>query len=448
MADTIIPRDLGSSFHPEDPITGPEQLAEFQGFACDVPSDAGMINAVNNPPLNPTANSTRAARMFRPELVQGLSGGNGLPTPDPLPPSAGATFERRGLHNLGLVVPGLGPDLPIDMWSFEARIDNDRDVDIETWPGPTIRVREGQVVHSILGTRTGPHTIHHHGIEPTPMNDGVGHLTFEVEDGYTYQWRAAEAGTYFYHCHRNTTLHFELGMYGMLIVDPDVPGAPFADGGPGVTLLGNDPVAYDAEAIWVADDIDTRWHGLGEADDEPQNGFPVLSHVAAGLQACDSDGRSGFVPINDPDNPRLHEFRPNVFVVSGQAAPFADNGENLITAAGVSVSAGQKVLVRALNASYCTTIWKFPAGLQATVTAADGRTLGRSETGFGAYSAPYALADIGHEFTLGTAQRWDLLVDTLGSGPGQHLVEIEFRHWITHALLRTVRVPIAVSGSV
>lgn len=441
----FIPRDLGSPLHLDDPETGAEQLAEFQGFACEVPSDAGMVDAVNNPPLVPTANSVRAARMFRPELVLGLSGGLGLPTPDFLAASAGATFERRGLHNVDLIVPGLGAN-PIDMWSFESRIDNDIDVNIETWPGPTIRVREGQLVHSILGTSGGPHTIHHHGIEPTAMNDGVGHLTFEVEDGYTYQWRAAEAGTYFYHCHRNTTLHFEMGMYGMLIIDPDVEGAPFSDGASGVTLLRNQPVAYQAEAIWVADDIDTRWHNYRDLPGgEGANGLPLISHVASGIQECDNDGRSGFISINDLDNPRLHEFRPNVFVVSGQAAPFADDGQNVIPAAGVAVTPGGQVLVRALNASYCTTVWKFPTSLQGTVTAVDGRTLGRSDTGFGSYSEPYSLASIDHEFSLVTAQRWDVLVETGGAAAGDHLVEIEFRHWITHELLRRVQVPITVA---
>jgi FtsP/CotA-like multicopper oxidase with cupredoxin domain len=155
------------------------------------------------------------------------------------------------------------------------------------------------------------------------MNDGVGHLTFEIGGEYTYQWQAAEAGTYFYHCHRNTTLHFEMGMYGLLIVDPNVPGAPFADGGAGQCHVGNALESYAAEALWVADDFDIRWHGIDRND-----GLEAITDHNAGLQDNEVDGNGFpvFVSINDPDNPRLHDFRPDVFLITGVAGTFgADN---------------------------------------------------------------------------------------------------------------------------
>jgi len=223
-----------------------------------------------------------------------------------------------------------------------------------------------------------------------------------------------------------------MGMYGMLIVDPDVPGAPFTTGGPGVTLVANTPTPYDVEAIWVADDIDARWHNN-------------LS-VADGIQDVDTDARSGFMRINDPDNPRLHDFNPNYFVISGVPAPAVDNGVNLIAGAGATVNMNQKLLVRSLNASYCTQVWRFPTTLQGMIIAQDARTLGR--TGFGSYSQPFSLASIGHTYTFTTAQRYDLLIDaSSASFLGQHLVEIEFRHWITNQLIRTLRVPINVTSA-
>lgn len=431
----FIPRDLSSPFDPIPPAVSidPEMLAEFEGFASDVPTTGGMLNL--NVITRTRSNSARAAKLFRagflPAPAPDVNGNQSLPTPDKVAASPRATFSRQGLHGpVTLAVPN--STIAPEVWSFEALINRAQPVRIGTWPASTIRVREGEIVHSTMSSRQGPHTIHHHGIEPTPVNDGVGHLTFEVMNGtYDYQWQAAEAGTYFYHCHRNTVLHFEMGMYGMLIVDPNVFGAPFVDGGPGVTLVGNTPTQYDVEAIWVADDIDVRWHN-------------EIRDVAAGIQGTDGDGRTGFVSVDN--GPRLHDFNPTVFVVTGKAAPAVDDGVNRINDAGTTLKLNQKLLVRALNASYCVQVWKFPTSLQGQVTAVDARTLGRSNNGFGSYSEPFSLSSINHQFTLTTAQRWDILIDGASATRfGTHVVEIEFRHWITNNLLRTVTLPIVVS---
>jgi hypothetical protein len=219
-------------------------------------------------------------------------------------------------------------------------------------------------------------------------------------------------------------------MYGMLIVDPDIPGAPFIDGGAGAVYQGNEVVAYASEAIWVADDIDSSWRELDKSA-----GIPGME--------VGGNGNPVFMAWNDNDNPHFNDFNPDGFVVSGVAAGLPPN--NVIAAMGKTVIAGQKLLVRALNASYCTTVWKFPSTLPGTVTATDARTLGRSNNGFGSYSEPIPLASINHEFMLTTARRWDILIDTAGAPLGQHMVEIEFRHWITNNVLRTVRLPITVA---
>jgi hypothetical protein len=145
---------------------------------------------------------------------------------------------------------------------------------------------------------------------------------------------------------------------------------------------------------------------------------------------------------NDPDNPKLNNFNPNVFFVTGQAAPFA--GDNhIINAAGITMTRGGKLLVRTLNASYCTTRWSFPTTLQGQVIAADARTFGREP--FGRYSSPYTLASINHNFLLSTARRWDILIDTATAPIGTHLVDINYHHWVTDARLRTVKIPITIN---
>lgn len=451
-----IPRDVG---HPVD-LNNPVNLAEYEGFAADVPTTASMIEAVNDPPATPNASSVRAARMLRPAFLQGLPAVEpNVPPPDATP--AQFAFERQGLHGMTIAVPssagGLWAD--VEVWSFEDAAASDGDGD--TWPGPLIRVRQNRVAHTNLRSRTGPHTIHHHGIEPTPMNDGVGHLTFEVASGrYTYQWATAEAGTYFYHCHRNTVLHFERGMYGALIIDPDVDGAPFTTFGPGRTYVANNLVDYAAEALWVFDDVDTRWHGLRGPNYGP--GRNPIDHVASGIQGLGpgklGDANNAFMRINDPDNPRLHDFDPNVFVVTGvpvpvnptpravvpgqRAIPRSIDNHQLVDM-GATVQRGGKLLVRTLNAAYLHTRWVFPSQIPGLVIAADGRTFGLAPWG-DRYSSPVPLASIGHQFQLSVARRWDVLLDTSGVAPGVYDVAVSAYTSVGDDRLVTVRLPITV----
>ena len=186
-----------------------------------------------------------------------------------------------------------------------------------TYPGPICRVPRGAIFHGQLaGKGPPPHTIHWHGIEPTPINDGVGHCSMEIGN-YTYQWQPNFTGTYFYHCHRNTMQHFEFGLFSMLPIEP--PDAYFASifavNPNGTVILNNikvgacadgnyrtaanlltlpaavrakfpgfvagDPVygvagandagvgdphaftvPYDVEVIWVPDDRDSIWSDL------------------------------------------------------------------------------------------------------------------------------------------------------------------------------------------
>jgi hypothetical protein len=115
------------------------------------------------------------------------------------------------------------------------------------FPAPTYRSPRGAICQNFTHAKgPPPHTIHWHGIEPTPMNDGVGHCSFEIQGhGYTYQWQPNFIGTYFYHCHRNTMQHFEFGLAGIMPFSP--PDAWFAsiatilDDAAGTVTLNNVP---------------------------------------------------------------------------------------------------------------------------------------------------------------------------------------------------------------
>jgi FtsP/CotA-like multicopper oxidase with cupredoxin domain len=295
-------------------------------------------------------------------------------TPDKLNPDV--DLVRKFFGNGRLETPD---GRRVKIWGFFDPESDER----QPFPSTLIRVRQGQVVHVTVENGKGSHTIHHHAIEPTTFNDGTGHTSFEVTGAYTYQWQPAEAGTFFYHCHKNTVLHFEMGMYGYIVVDPpEGPGRAF-EGGP----------AYDVEAFWAPDDIDPKWHELNHD---------------AGL--CGED-----VGLND--------FNPDIFVITGVPTPLT------LTDPRVAVKArlGQKILVRMLNASYSiirTTI----QGLDAQVIAIDGHALGTPDR---PWSKPFTIR-AGQPFELTTAQRFDLLIDA--SVAGSHLVTMQFLDWITREI--------------
>ncbi|PYE53875.1 multicopper oxidase family protein [Deinococcus yavapaiensis] len=98
-----------------------------------------------------------------------------------------------------------------------------------TVPGPSLRVREGDtVVINVKNNTSQPHSVHSHGITGLDeLNDGVPHISGAyILPGktMTYQFVAKEAGTHWYHCHVQTSLHQSMGMYGSLIVeDKDAP---------------------------------------------------------------------------------------------------------------------------------------------------------------------------------------------------------------------------------
>lgn len=245
-----------------------------------------------------------------------------------------------------------------------------------SFPSPAIRVKEGRIVHTRFSNQgmMWLHTIHHHGIEPSDMNDGVGHTSFDVDGTYTYQWKASHAGTYFYHCHTNTVLHAEMGMYGALIIDPADGSKRAFTGGP----------VYDVEAIWAADEIDSSWHSKS-------------------WDAGTCGGDAG-----------LNNLNANYFIISG-----VDGARSALTDPRVAVSMkrGQTLLVRYINAGYYPQRINFGT-LTATAVASDGRAL------------PQTVAL--NTLRTTSAERYDFIVQP--STAGTYTVVIEFLDWVTGAV--------------
>jgi FtsP/CotA-like multicopper oxidase with cupredoxin domain len=327
-----------------------------------------------------------------------------------IPPGIGRIrrFERQGAQSLKLTMPD-GTD--VTMWSFK-----DENGELH-FPATPIRVQGGDLAQVKLSTSKKVHTIHHHGIEPDMDNDGVGHTSFEVNGKYIYQWRAhpANAGTFFYHCHVNTTLHVQMGMFGALIIDPyegeNPPERrlPFA-GAP-------DEWRYhaDYERIWPIYSLDPVWHELGHA---------------AGL--CGED-----VGLND--------FNPKYFLIGDQpqdpdGSPIRGTASNPVS---VTAPRGENIFLRLINATYFPVDIDF-GGLPAYLIETDGRALraGIDLDGLGA-TAPRALAPGQWQQRFGGAERFGVLVR--GAAPGTYPITFTERHWITNEPVGSMRTEVTIT---
>jgi FtsP/CotA-like multicopper oxidase with cupredoxin domain len=318
----------------------------------------------------------------------------------------------RKFYNAKLTFPD---GLRTEIWSFEDETSGRR------FPAPMTRANEGEIVHVTVHPSKRVHTIHHHGTEPDPRNDGVGHTSFEVTGHYTYQWRPqvgepgnpnlGSAGSYFYHCHVNTVLHVQMGMFGPMVFDPpDGRGKAFID----------DPVGYDpaCETYLIPYAVDPRWHKLEHAagldgEDVGLNRFePTNFYLLGG----DLDAAGGAPAKNAPD---VH--------VCGRilARP---PGE-------------QPGLLRILDSQYFPTVVRFGGGLKAELIAHDGRPF-RDTTK--RPSPPISvLTDV---LKVGSAQRYDMrLRPPTGARSGDSFpVTVDFLHWITGAVVgtRTTRIDV------
>ena len=297
------------------------------------------------------------------------------------------------------------------------------------YPGPTIRIPRGAIFHGrSVGAGPPPHTIHWHGLEPTPINDGVGHCSMEIGD-YTYQFQPNFIGTYFYHCHRNTVQHFEFGLFGAFLVEP--PDAYFAsiastnangsvvlnpaipigacrDGKfrtaanlakfpqfPGFNsnpLTAPDPlgqfatdphamtVPYDVEALWVPDDRDSIWSDLAP---NARTTFPRMG-ATPGVDDNfqENPGVNGFFAFNQFNSdyffitglPVPAPLRGTGTIQAGVSIPPALNSGKSGTQVSVNARVGQTILVRCLDAAYNDASFTFPVDV--VVIAFDGRALG------------------------------------------------------------------------
>ncbi|MGA8847810.1 MAG: multicopper oxidase domain-containing protein [Nocardioides sp.] len=305
------------------------------------------------------------------------------------------------------------------MWSFESQTSGRR------FPAPLIRATEGEIVHLLLEPSKRAHTIHLHGMEPDPRNDGVGHTSFEVTGSYTYQWRpergapgdpnAGTAGTYFYHCHVNTVLHVQMGMVGAMIIDPVVhPDYPVL---PGARRSFVDGPLYDiaTEAMLIPYSVDPGWHQLDHAS-----------------------GLSG-------EDVGLNRFGPSNFYVLGGALAGPPSRADVWSPQRLKVNlSGNRspTLLRVLNLNYFPTRMRFTTAAGTPVRmgellAHDGRAFRDTRDPTGPSRPPRDIGNLllASMLVFGAAERYDMLLHPPGAGT--FLVHFDFIHWVTGLVLAT-----------
>jgi len=110
------------------------------------------------------------------------------------------------------------------------------------WPGPTIRVTQGDRVRILFKNNLHETTsVHFHGVQFDDFfEDGVPFVTqTPIVPGstYTYEFTARDSGSLMYHSHHNATDQVGRGLLGAFVVDPV-----------------RDPVKYDRDYVWISND--------------------------------------------------------------------------------------------------------------------------------------------------------------------------------------------------
>ena len=131
----------------------------------------------------------------------------------------GAASARGATHDVVLTASAARWDAGggrfVTAWTYNGSV-----------PGPEIRVSKGDTVRvTLVNDLPEPTTIHWHGVPVPNGMDGVPGVSapvVPVGGRFTYEFPAPAPGTYWYHPHADAAGQIARGLYGLLIVEPDV----------------------------------------------------------------------------------------------------------------------------------------------------------------------------------------------------------------------------------
>ena len=250
---------------------------------------------------------------------------------------------------------GSGPEFTA--WTYNGQV-----------PGPEIRVKTGEIVRVVLrnylpeGT-----TIHWHGIPVQNAMDGVPGITqrpIMSGESFVYEFEAEIPGSFLYHSHARYQL--DQGLYGPLIVEPATPEE-----------------AYDREYTLVLEDWVMR-DGGGSARTERRPPMAMMHGMMGRGRSSESDRGPLWEPVYDG------------YAVNGRIFPATQS---------LTVTQGERIKLRLINASSATIYHLRLAGHTLRITHADGNPIRPVET------------DV---LRIGMGERYDVLFEA--DNPGHWLM--------------------------
>lgn len=271
--------------------------------------------------------------------------------PQPFDIQEEIVIQRRMIRDVTRVMPD---GYPVNFWAFE----DPSDAHGRSLHSPLIRLHEGQKASITLETCGG--------------NGGLPQRS-------TYQWHPLTSGTWFYQSHAGTPVDFEMGLYGVSVVNP--PAAP----GELQRVYAGGPY-YDVERILVFDDVDPSWHVPSES-------------------------------VAD-DAKRYQTFNPKYFLINDVPSTEIRYDSRV----AVEAYAGQTVLLRLMNASF-SLVTVSMRQLDSHIVSIDGHPVASADRPW----ARWIPVKGGQGILLATASRHDLLLNLSGAGRGEYEITIEFQ---------------------
>ena len=187
-------------------------------------------------------------------------------------------------------------------------------------PGPFLNFEVGDSVIVHFWNDSGEsHTIHWHGLDVDQANDGVPSTSAAILpfDSTTYHFKTDIKGNYLYHCHIQTSIHLQMGMYGGIRVS-DVSNE-ITPGGP----------VYINSYNFLSSDLFAYWH---------------------------PDIVQDYFMINGSESQQISQYDNNNIVCNAETS----------------------VALNLFNIGYSITRYIFPEELNTTVYTSDGRALPNS----------------------------------------------------------------------